>query len=282
MNARFAVCAWILCALVALGHAAGASQAEPARKVPAPAATAKAVARPLLEGTVKGPDGKGVEGARVFCRPWGEAFAERPPVEAKTDAGGAFRLGIVRSWEPGTGVVEGVTDARGRARIEGVEDGLVTVSAGAAGSRALKRSVRPGATVSLILRPAASLAGVVTDESGKPVKGAVVRQELEPHFWGGGLAATTDPRGRFEITGVDPGSHTVIAYHPDGNWVSVPVYGRRRPTDSNGVAEVPTPVGNVEVSARNGKRKGRASVPVSEGASVPVELRLTEPDDGTP
>lgn len=63
--------------------------------------------------------------------------------------------------------------------------------------------------------------------------------------------------------------------------MSVPTYGRA-PADANGVSEIPVPAGALELTTRKDEWKGTARVAVGEGATVPVELKLSEPEDGLP
>jgi protocatechuate 3,4-dioxygenase beta subunit len=267
----------------AIASSAAAFQAAPPNRKaagPAPSPAARPAPPPVLEGTVKGPDGKPVEGARLFCQQLIDSTGSGAPArKATTDGQGRFRIElpgaslatirvearglaaktlervrpggtplavvlqkgrtievgvrdeagqpvagarvegrtgwtVTSTWDATAGRVSATTDARGRARLEGVEEGLATVSASAAGARGTRSNVRPGTSVSLVLRSGASIAGVVRDEGGKPVTNAIVLASHEPMFWDG-QSATTDATGRFEVAGVDPGAHTLVAYHPD-------------------------------------------------------------------
>src|SRR6185503_13472452 len=68
----------------------GAPAPGPAKKPAAPP--------PALEGLVKGPDGKPVAGALVLARPT-TSVAGDPPLHARTDANGRFRMEL-RSDQP--------------------------------------------------------------------------------------------------------------------------------------------------------------------------------------
>lgn len=145
----------------------------------------------VIEGSVRdGATGQSVPGARV---------------EAAVDGGGL-------TWEPGTGAIETVADAKGLFRLEGVGRGLHTVSARSRGyGQARKDGVNAGSRVDLYLPSGASLAGVVFGPNQKAVAGAVVRVENEARPWSDAAAVATDASGRFELLGLDPGSYRVVA-----------------------------------------------------------------------
>ena len=126
-------------------------------------------------------------------------------------------LGVaVSGWDTGLQSIETKTDARGAFRIEGVGAGLYSLRATAHGfGSAYKSDVRPGATVNLMARPGSWLAGRVIDPKGVPVRGALVRAEKEPQFWGSSSVETTDAEGRFDIPGLDAGTYSVVARHAD-------------------------------------------------------------------
>ena len=126
-------------------------------------------------------------------------------------------LGVaVSNWDTDKQSIEARTDDRGHFRLEGVGAGLYSLSATAHGfGSARKGNVRPGATVNLIARAGGWLAGQVSDPQGRPLKGALVRAELEPQFWGASTVETTDAEGRFELPGLDPGNYTVAVRHAD-------------------------------------------------------------------
>jgi protocatechuate 3,4-dioxygenase beta subunit len=261
------------------------SFAQPARPAPSPSPAAaaspapKPPPTPVLEGVVRGPDGKPVADALVGAR-LAAAGPQDFPVTGRTDAAGAFRLrmarlslyvlrveargfagrtlekvrpgtpltialdkggfiqGTVRDGttgqpipgarvrtgdasaatfftdEPDAGRVETTTDGQGRFRLEGLASGLQTVSATSRGyGRVRKGSVHLGATIELLLFPGAALRGVVRGPGGRPVAGATVRAEAD--IVRPGLAASpeaTDTQGRFEISGLEPGTYRVIAF----------------------------------------------------------------------
>jgi hypothetical protein len=258
------------------GGATAAARKPAARKAPTP----KPTPSPVLEGTVKSPEGKPIEGARVLYRSvttrWGE-----PSSELKTDAEGRFRKALasgsllyvrveakgyapqsLEKLKPGAPLVvtlgrgraiegtvrdgeghpvggvrviaadsdplvaaspwnvegrrSGLSDGRGRYRVEGLAPGLHSVTASGRGfGKAQRNGVRPGATVDLILPHGGGIAGLVTDASGRPLAGAVVRAEREDRRRRASEAEATDGEGRFELSGLRPGSYSVIARHSE-------------------------------------------------------------------
>jgi protocatechuate 3,4-dioxygenase beta subunit len=131
-----------------------------------------------VSGTVIGPDGKPVAGARVwFSVPAG-------------------------NWSA-------TCDARGAWRFDALPAGTFTASASSDRHRA-----GPDLTVELDGKTARTdivvrvetggqLVGSVVDGAGKPVAGAQVNAD--------GRESTTDAAGRFELLGLEPGSYDVIA-----------------------------------------------------------------------
>jgi hypothetical protein len=244
------------------------------RKAPAP----KPTPPPVVEGTVKGGDGRPIEGARVYYLPLRSTATESARV-VRTDAQGRFRIdlpkptaqmlrveargwasrrldkvepgartdivldkgraidgvvvdeagqpvggarvearsvrGVPSFWDAEAGVVSTRTDAAGRFRIEGLDASLQRVFAWSGSGRAVKRAVRGGSQIVLTLKPLGVLSGLVTDASGRALEGVLVRETKGPHFWGEGLGDTSDAGGRFEIVGLDAGTYTVMAHHPD-------------------------------------------------------------------
>ena len=272
----------LILALLAPALAVGAPPppAAPATTSP-PAArpTPKPVVAPVLEGTVKGPDAKPIEGALVLCRSL-DASAIEMPRTARTDASGRFRVemnqlglvavrieaagfaarihekvdprlplaarlerggvitGIVQDergrpvsqaqveassgftfvrspWEDG-GQIRALTDAQGRFRLEGVASGLYAITARARGlGSASQADVVAGGKVKLLLRAGGLVAGVVTDAEGRAVEHALVRAEMEGRAWKTSRDERSDRQGRFELLGLESGSYTVTARHPD-------------------------------------------------------------------
>lgn len=115
--------------------------------------------------------------------------------------------------QPEAGSVTAMTDGAGRYRLEGLGRGLYDIAAvGRSYGRARQTSVKPGSKVDLFLFPGSSLSGNIVGPDGKPLEGAIVTAEggTSPSF-PETPGAKTDPRGRFELLGLRPGSYTVVA-----------------------------------------------------------------------
>lgn len=155
---------------------AAAAQSKRPRTPPPP---------PVLEGVVKGPDGKPIEKARVIVRPSGRFDARI--LSARSDAKGAFRIELKRS-----------------AAVD------VRVEAPGLAPRTLN-DVRPGVPLAVVLDRGTYVEGVVREAAtGRAVPGARVEAspsenivwilpwetELnEPH-------AESDAKGRFRVEGL--------------------------------------------------------------------------------
>lgn len=122
-------------------------------------------------------------------------------------------------WQPEAGSRSAKTDDQGRYRIDGLGNGLHSVSASVRGSALARRTdVRPGgAAVDLYLFAGGSVSGVVRGADAEPLAGAVVQAEPETPVFGG-----TPPRpdtsradGRFEIAGLPAGAYRLVARHHD-------------------------------------------------------------------
>jgi protocatechuate 3,4-dioxygenase beta subunit len=170
-----------------------------ALQAPAPRAPSKPTPSPtpapVLEGAVKGPDGKPVEAALVMAR--STAVYSDPPLSTSTDAGGRFRL----------------TLRRGGPHVVRVE------AKGLAGATVEK--TRPGTPVAVTLTAGTMLEGTVRDgTTGQPVAGARVQARDEMALsspWeptAGVAEATTDAKGRFRLQGLTSAPQTVSARVP--------------------------------------------------------------------
>jgi protocatechuate 3,4-dioxygenase beta subunit len=107
------------------------------------------------------------------------------------------------------------TDADGHFTLEGLPPGPASFSADHADHVRSVRDldVRPGENrLDFRLERGLSVAGRVVDENGSPVLGASVRVGSGMRFtFGGRDGAMSDEDGRFELSGVEPGTHSVSA-----------------------------------------------------------------------
>jgi carboxypeptidase family protein len=210
-----------------------------------------------IDGFVRDGTGQPLGGARVT---------------ATSDLGMA-----VSGWETDKESIEATTDARGHFRLDGIGPGLSSLSATAHGfGSARKGNVRPGSTVTLIARPGGWLAGQVNDPQGRPVQGALVRAEMEPQPGGSSAVETTDAGGRFEVTGLDVGTYSVVARHADfapgvATGVAVDVEGR---ADLSVVLAVGAAITGRLVDAEERPLDGR--VAAQELAGQPMARSLAE------
>ena len=108
---------------------------------------------------------------------------------------------------------------------------------------AVQTGVSPGgADVVLTLRPASRVRLLVKGPDGSPL----------PKVWG-----------------------TVTTLN--GAPIGVPWLNGRDPTDADGVMEIPTPPGAVQIELSGEQYKGKATVSVASGATAAAEVTLTEP-----
>ncbi len=118
------------------------------------------------------------------------------------------------------------SDAGGRFELLDVEPGTVTMAAQAEGYQETRLSglVAPAGgelrDVELVLRPGATVRGVVLDAGGEPVAGAQVRISATGGSGRPEGFTLADGDGRFELAGVGLGRRTVTASSEDGREVS--------------------------------------------------------------
>jgi len=149
-----------------------------------------------VSGTVKDPEGRPVEGARVAV-----------------DVSGGRGWGLSRSSDPTR------TDAEGRFTLADVPPGDVTLQADAEGylrDGLLHLRVEPGARVEdveITLTPGATVLGRVVGPDGEPLPEARVSLLEEARRFGFGGSARTDGDGRYRLEGVPPGARTFAAVH---------------------------------------------------------------------
>ena len=111
--------------------------------------------------------------------------------------------------------------------------------------------------------------------SGSDLAGWAVRGNVTPG--GDPLILTLRPGGRVAVRAVGADGVPLKDVYPsvdrvDGLPVSLP--GGWGATDANGLVEIGAPAGLVEIDASTRDRTGRASVSVSAGAIVPLEIVL--------
>ena len=172
---------------------AAAAAPPAARPRPTPTPTPP----PVLEGVVKGPDGKPINQARVYAesaRP-PMFFGMDPPMHTQTDAGGRFRLPL---------------------RAAGAH--TVRVEAAGLAAQTLEKVV-PGTPLTVTLGKGGTITGVVRDTStGTPVPRVIVEARAQGRSvyagWqpdAGVVRAETDAQGAFKLEGISPGLHTLTA-----------------------------------------------------------------------
>ena len=193
--------------VLSVAFALAASQTQPtpppnkpsaATPRPSPAA-AKPSPKPtptpalVLSGTVRGADGKPVEGAVILYKSLG-APGREPAAMTKTDAEGRFRADLKTA-----GPV------------------YVRVSAKGLAGRTFEK-VQPGSPLAVMLDRGQTIQGVVRDSAGEPL--AQVLVVASPSLgvalsgWGTegqSIETRTDARGAFRIEGVGPGLYSLRA-----------------------------------------------------------------------
>lgn len=199
-----------------------------------------------------------------------------------------IRTGIAAStgWDPDAGRISTTSDARGRFELEGLGAGSVTLTATAPGrGRVTLPAVRAGSQVELYLQPGATITGLVRDEAGRPVKGAVVRVMAESRgpmpFLPPG--ERTDARGRFAIGGLEAGTLVVAARAPTLAPAVQPVT-----LEANGEAAVELTLaeggyvtGRLVDATAKPTRGGRVRLAAVDGVTLPIFLHdLAQADAG--
>ena len=180
-------------------------------------------------------------------------------------------------WEPDAGIVRTRTDERGRFRIEGLTRGLHHVSARLRGyGRGGRSEVPAGGRVDLYLFPGATVTGIVRDADGRPVARAALRLESESRGFGpsGGPVVSSGPDGRFEVTGINPGTYRAVARHPDfaPGWVGGITVDRGAEADVEVVLARGVPVTGRLVAGEDKPVPGRIGVEETERHRVPFGL----------
>jgi hypothetical protein len=150
---------------------------------------------------VTDPDGRPLEGARV---------------EVNVDRAVKLEWDFMESWR---NEAEARTDASGRARIEHLAEGRVTLAGSHAQFAAARRQVdvRPGEArevdVTLALRATMTLAGRVRDADGKPLAALVTARGVDEagEDEASAVSGRADAEGRFRLERVPRGPATVRA-----------------------------------------------------------------------
>ena len=190
----------VLAAALSSAGLIAASPAPAASAAPSPAPRPAARLSPgpaaaVIEGVVRGPDGKPLAGALVAASSEHPDFA-RPPATARTTAAGQFRLAP-----------------------RAASSFIVRVEAAGLAAQTL-RHVHAGAPLSVTLTRGAAIEGTVLDTtSGAPVGSATVEARQETRGvalqWdpdAGVVRATTDAKGRYRLEGLAAGLYSLTAF----------------------------------------------------------------------
>ena len=171
-------------------------KAPPASPRPGPAATKpspKPTPPPVLTGSVRGADGKPVEGALVLYRSLAAPSRELAAT-TKTDGEGRFRADLKTA---------------GPVYVRVMAKGLA--------GRSFEK-VQPGSPLAVVLDRGQTIQGLVRDSAGEPLAQAVVVASpslgVAMSAWDTGtqsIETKTDARGAFRIEGVGPGLYSLRA-----------------------------------------------------------------------
>jgi protocatechuate 3,4-dioxygenase beta subunit len=134
-----------------------------------------------------------------------------------------------------------VSDSNGRFRIDSIDPGDYRVTLRRDGFgiprsaySSLQLKVEPGHPITnlrFLMQPQAALTGRVLDDFGEPVSGAVIQlarrlsSGSNSSFLFGGGATTSDDRGLFRLSAIDPGRYAVQASHAEAREVLYPEPG---------------------------------------------------------
>lgn len=217
------------------------------RLVPAPVSKEPAL---ILRGKVIDEQKQPIAGAEAVLAFHSDSGGAMSEFKATTNAAGEFQLpGLSRSdtrvTHPGT--VSVMVRKKG---YSGVESRKL--------DKNLIKETGTGDFGAMVLRPGLTLKGIVVDETGKPVQGAVV-MNLTHYSLYDNLACRTDAAGRFAMPDLPPGKHqlTVLFGMQVGNAThlltekgdevrvevrNVPRSGRRESTETVSSVHQPTNV----------------------------------------
>ena len=223
-------------------------------------ADASLLIRGAVGGTVLSEDGSPVDGVRV------DAYGANGYFTTLTDADGSYQIGgvetgeyTVRFTDPSNSYIgEYFDDAADQAAAQTVQVFGFELTD----------------EINARLAPYGSISGRVTDRSGEPVAGVVVR--TEPRY----ATATTDADGRYRIVGLTSSNYKVSFTPPDGPFVDQWFDGAADRSTATGVAvttsEETTGIDAqlVEGGTVTGRVTDRAGVPLA-GISVSVASRTS-------
>ncbi|MFO0932375.1 MAG: carboxypeptidase-like regulatory domain-containing protein [Planctomycetota bacterium] len=249
-----------------------------------------------IRGTVLGPDRRPAVGAKVEVS-IAAADAKGPRMR--------FRMNGVDMGQRSF-----TTDKEGRFEAAACEVGTATLTVSAAGAAPSRRTVKlesedASPTVTVDLRPAVRIDGVVLDDAGKPVKGVRVAVEGQLVGLEGDDAyvpeesATTKDDGRFVLDGLPSGTVTLAAYHAGyrplkttaatGASVELRVAARSA-ADARRLQEIQKEIGEVSqryVSAKDDKEREAIQKRLVELSQEQMRLQgdgpvFAEPSDDPP
>jgi len=189
--------------------------------------------------------------------------------------------------DAGTFSKTATTDLRGRALLLGLAPGRVRVTASHGGYLSTSQA-QPGEQVafsrldegqqlevSLLLKRAGTIAGVVTDEAGEPLVGLQVDAFRRGYsngssvFTASGTSDLTDDRGAYRLAGLPPGDYLVgvVPRYTDQSASEAQAYSfvAVDPDDGGGVPPEPVPIPTLDVG------NGRA-VLLSPSSPLPLVL----------
>ncbi len=213
----------------------------------------------FIEGVVRdGGSGSTVAGARVEARL-------------------SYGQGLDVSWDPELGRVTTRSDDKGRYRLEGLGAGLYDLTAlSPEAGRGQKRGAHVGSKTDLVLLSGATLLVTVLDPEGRPVAGALLRAEREGRQGWRSLAEKADADGSFEFAGLEPGTYSVVAQHPDFAVAHSAPQQLDRESRLAAQARLSRPVSLVGRLVGEGERPVAGVVSVQEKDGAPVPRALAE------